>query len=165
MWYTQIGCNITQSEKWNNAICSNMDAGRHDPDKWRKSERQILYDIPSMWNLRWDTHELIHKTETDSQSTDVWFQGGQGGGGKDWELGICRCKRFCKWINITILLYSTGNYSQYPTTNHHGKEYKKYCMHLNRGITFLYSRNSHDIVHQLCFHKNNKSTFWKRESS
>ena len=47
----------------------------------------------------------------------------------DWEFGVSRCKLFCKWINIKILLYSTGNYIQYPTINHHGKEYKK-IMHV-----------------------------------
>ena len=28
-------------------------------------ERQILYDIIYMWNLKNDTNELIYKTETD----------------------------------------------------------------------------------------------------
>ena len=31
-------------------------------------ERQIQYDIPSMWNLKYDTNELIYKTKTDSQT-------------------------------------------------------------------------------------------------
>ena len=31
-----------------------------------KSERDTLYDITYMWNLKYDTNELIHKTETDS---------------------------------------------------------------------------------------------------
>ena len=31
-----------------------------------KSERQILYDIIYMWNLKYDTNEPIYKTETDS---------------------------------------------------------------------------------------------------
>ena len=30
-------------------------------------ERQISYDITYMWNLKYDTNELIYKTETDSQ--------------------------------------------------------------------------------------------------
>ena len=30
-------------------------------------ERQILYDTPYMWNLKYDTNELIYETETDSQ--------------------------------------------------------------------------------------------------
>ena len=34
-----------------------------------KSERQILYDITYVWNLKYDTNELIYETETDSQRT------------------------------------------------------------------------------------------------
>ena len=30
-------------------------------------ERQILYDTPYMWNLKYDTNELIYETETDAQ--------------------------------------------------------------------------------------------------
>ena len=29
------------------------------------------------------------------------------------------------YINITVLLYSTWNYIQYPMINHNGKEYEK----------------------------------------
>ena len=40
-----------------------------------------------------------------------------GGGGKDWEFGISRCKLvYIGWIN-KVLLYSTGNYIQYPVIN------------------------------------------------
>ena len=38
-------------------------------------EREILYDIPYMWNLKTnDINELIYKTETDSQPqrTNLW---------------------------------------------------------------------------------------------
>ena len=31
-----------------------------------KRERQMLYDITYMWNLRYDMNEHIYKTETDS---------------------------------------------------------------------------------------------------
>ena len=31
-------------------------------------ERQISYDIAYMWDLKYDTNELIYKTETDSQT-------------------------------------------------------------------------------------------------
>ena len=43
--------------------------------------------------------------------------------GMDWEFGITRCKLvYIQWIN-KVLLYSTGNYIQYPAINHNGKEY------------------------------------------
>ena len=52
--------------------------------------------------------------------------GGGGGGGMDWEFGISRCKLlYIEWINNKVLLYSTGNYIQYPVINHNGKDYEK----------------------------------------
>ena len=33
-----------------------------------EGERQIPYDITYMWNLKYDINELIHETETDSQT-------------------------------------------------------------------------------------------------
>ena len=48
------------------------------------------------------------------------------GGGMDLKFGISRCKLlYVGWINNKVLLYSTGNYIQYPVINHNGKEYKK----------------------------------------
>ena len=53
-------------------------------------------------------------------------QGGGWWGGMDWEFGISRCKLlYIGWINSKVLLYSTGNYVQYPVINHSRKEYKK----------------------------------------
>ena len=31
-------------------------------------ERQMPYDITYMWNLKYNTNELIYETETDSQT-------------------------------------------------------------------------------------------------
>ena len=48
------------------------------------------------------------------------------GGGMDWEFGISRCKLlYTGWINNKVLLYSTGNYIQYPVINHNGTEKNK----------------------------------------
>ena len=46
-------------------------------------EKQIPYAITYMWNLRYDTNELIHETETDlqTQSTDLWLSKGEGAEG------------------------------------------------------------------------------------
>ena len=51
---------------------------------------------------------------------------GKGGGGEmDGEFGVSRCKLLhIGWIN-KVLLYSTGNSSQYPVINHNGKDMKK----------------------------------------
>ena len=48
-------------------------------------------------------------------------------------------------INNKDLLYSTGNYTQYPIINHNGKEY--ICI-----TKSLYTRNQH-IVNQLYFNR------------
>ena len=56
---------------------------------------------------------------------------GVGGGGMDWEFGIRRCKLlYTEWINNKVLLYSTGNYIQYPMMNHNGKQCEKECMYM-----------------------------------
>jgi len=48
----------------------------------------------------------------------------------EWEFGISRCELlYMEWIH-KVLLYSTGNYSQYPVIKHNGKEYiKRICVY------------------------------------
>ena len=58
-------------------------------------------------------------------------KGDGGGGGKDWEFGVSRCKLVhIGWINNKIVLYSTGNYIQYSVINHNGKESEKECKYI-----------------------------------
>ena len=71
-------------------------------------------------------------------------KGKAGGRGKDWELGISRCKLvYVGWINDKVLLYTTGNYIQYPVINQNGKGYvKEYIyvyMHMYVYILQLFS--------------------------
>ena len=41
-------------------------------------------------------------------------------------LGVSRCKLlYTGWINNKVLLYSSGNYIQYPVIDYNGKEYEK----------------------------------------
>ena len=63
--YIHNGILLGHKKEWNNAICSNMDGSRDYHTKWSKSERerQIPYDIAYMWNLKYDTNELILKNE------------------------------------------------------------------------------------------------------
>ena len=46
-----------------------------------------------------------------------------------WKLGVSICTVLnIGWINNKVLGYSTGNYIQYPVTNHNRKEYEKECV-------------------------------------
>ena len=67
--YIYNGILLSHKEEWNNAICSYMGGPRDYHTKQSKSERerQILYDITCMWNLKYDTNEPIYETETDPQ--------------------------------------------------------------------------------------------------
>ena len=70
-----------------------MDRPRDYHTKWSKPdrERQILYDITYMWNLKKknDTNELIYKRETDSQTHRRQTYGYQRGKvGRTDKLGI-----------------------------------------------------------------------------
>ena len=78
--------NATKKE-WNG---SNIDEPRYYDTKWSKSERerQIPYDITYMWNLKYDTNELIYITEIDSQTREQTYGcQGEGVGGGD-GLGV-----------------------------------------------------------------------------
>ena len=66
--------------------------------------------------------------------------GCQVGRGMDWEFGVSRCKLlYTEWINNKVLLYSTGNYIQYPVINHNRKEKKEFLL--------IISRNSQWVPH------------------
>ena len=56
---------LSHKKEWNNAICSNMDGPRDYHTEWSKPdrERQILYDITYMQNLKYDTNELVYETD------------------------------------------------------------------------------------------------------
>ena len=65
----------------------------------------------------------IHREQT------CGCQGGKGWERKDWEFGISRCKlEYIGWINNKILLYSTGNYTQYFVITNKGRVSEKECM-------------------------------------
>ena len=56
-----------------------------------------------MWNLKYDTNELIYKRETDPQ-TQRSPEGRGEGEGMDWEFGTSRCE--CMHTN-SLQLYPT----------------------------------------------------------
>ena len=62
---------------------------------------------------------------------------GRGGGrGMDWEFVISKLL-YIERINTKVLLYSTGNYIQYPVISHNGKDNEKEYLY----VTLLYTRN------------------------
>ena len=86
-----------------------------------------------MWNLKYDTDELIYKQNETHRPREqtCGCQGGQEG--KEWESGISRCKLvYIGWINNKTLLYSTGNYIRYPVIKRNGKEHEKEYVHICR---------------------------------
>ena len=63
--------------------------------------------------------------QTHKQRTDLWLpRGKRDKGGINWEFGVIRCKLlYREWINNKVLVYSAGNYIQYPLINCNGKEF------------------------------------------
>ena len=83
-----------------------------------------------------------------TQRTDLWLPRGRWDeGGMDWEFGVSRCKLLCiEWIKNKVLLYSTGNYIQYPVINHNRKEYEKECV-----CVYIYTHTHIYITESLCY--------------
>ena len=76
--------------------------------------RKIPYDITYTWNLKYDTNELIHKTETDlqTQKINLWLPKREGEGGINQEFGInIYTLLYTKQINDKDLLYNREPYS------------------------------------------------------
>ena len=60
------GVLLSHEKEQNNAIFRNMDAAGDLHNKWSKSKREwkMPYDITYMWKLKYDTNELICKTDS-----------------------------------------------------------------------------------------------------
>ena len=82
-----------------------------------------------MWNLKYDTNELIYETETDSyrgQTCGYQGAGGEDGKGMDQKFKSSRYKLLYKeWSKNKVLLYRIGNYIQHPVISHNRKEQEK----------------------------------------
>ena len=122
---------LSHKKRWNNVICSNMDATRDDHTKWSKLEKDnIIY----MWNLKiwqkWTKQQFFYPQNknrlVDREIRLVIVKGKRWGSRMDWEFGVGRCKLLhLEWINNKVLLYATGSCIQSPGINHNGKEYKQ----------------------------------------
>ena len=63
------GILLSHKKEQNNATCSKMGGPTDCHTEWNVDlERQIPYDITYMWNLKYDTNELIYKIEIESQT-------------------------------------------------------------------------------------------------
>jgi len=72
----------------NEAVCNNMDGPRDSHTKWSKPDREIqIYIIAYMWDLKYDTNELTHETETYSHTQRIDLCQ-RGWAGRDC-LGVC----------------------------------------------------------------------------
>ena len=63
------------------------------------------------------------------QRADLWLPRGRrsrGGARERGGLGVANL--YTGWINNKVLLYSTGNYIQYPVINYNEKEYGEECI-------------------------------------
>ena len=74
----------------------------------------------------------MKQKQTYRHREQTWLpRGSEGGGGLNWEFVVSRCKLlYIECIHNKVLLYSTGNYIQYPVINHNGKEYEKECIYM-----------------------------------
>ena len=105
-----------------------MGTTRNYYTKWSKSdkERQISYDITSMWNLKHDTWTFLRNRnrltdiENDLQSPQRWRRWGW----MDWEFGISRHKLLYRGrINNKRLLYQWSGLP-FPSPMHESKKWK-----------------------------------------
>ena len=78
----------------------------------------IPYDITYMWNLKYDTNEVIYETDSQTKTTDLWLPRRWAGGRVDWEFGSSRCKvLYIECIN-KVLLCCIENNIQYLEIKH-----------------------------------------------
>ena len=62
-----------------------------------------------MYSLKYDTNELIYKTDSHTQKTNLPLTKWERGWGKD-NLGVWISRFKLPYINNKVLLYGTGNY-------------------------------------------------------
>ena len=60
---------LSHKKEWNHVICSNTEGPRDYHTNWSKAEKDKYHMISVIWEIfKNDTHELIYKIETDSQT-------------------------------------------------------------------------------------------------
>ena len=82
----------------------NLKSTRDAHAEWNKSERerQILYIITHIWNLIYSTSEPFQRKENHGLGEETCgCLGGEGGSGRDWELGVSDAN-YCSWNGFTM---------------------------------------------------------------
>ena len=75
------GIFLSHCKELNDVIYSSIDRHRESHTKWSNSDREgeTLYDIPYMWNLKWNgTNQLTKQRETHRVREQTWFPRGKG---------------------------------------------------------------------------------------
>ena len=81
---------ILDSVKQNTYIITDSSTGQYwSGEQNSKYREKIPYDITNMWNLKYETNELIYKTETENKLV-VTKEERRSGGGINQEFGISR---------------------------------------------------------------------------
>ena len=74
---------LSHNKEWNSAICNTMDGPREYYAKWNQAdrERQILYVISCMWNLKNKTNDVTKQKQTHRYREQTsGYQWGEGSG-------------------------------------------------------------------------------------
>ena len=72
MWYIYtMEYHLAIKKEWNLAVCNNVDGPWGQCARWNKSdkERQILYDLTYMWNLKHNSKDLNQDGEVEGPRT------------------------------------------------------------------------------------------------
>ena len=72
------------------------------------------------------TQMNLSRKQTESQTQrpqTCGYEGSRDAEGMEWEFGVIRCTLLHTGWKDKAVLYSTGNYIQYPVRSHNGKEY------------------------------------------
>ena len=114
---------LSHKKEQSNAICSNRDATRNSYTKGIKSEVDKCYMISHIWNLKYAIYEHTYETDSRTRRTDLWLTRVGVWGRIEREVGVSRSGANClEWIHSKVLLYSTGNYIQYPVIHQNGRD-------------------------------------------
>ena len=158
---------LLSHKKWNEAICSNMDATRDSHTMWSQKEKvkyHLISLICGIWNMA-QMNLCTEQTQTQAWRADLRLPRGrvEGEGWTGVQVRKCKLLHF-EWISNEVLLYSTGNSihslgigydERYENKNKNIDIYMGFFhiyeyifIYLNVWVTLLYSRNWQNIVNQ-----------------